>query len=274
MTTTPISPENAPSTLEEILQLGRFNIRLLATKLGIFENEAAKNAFLSCNTEEQARTVLNAVLELRGSKKGKKGAAAAAAPAVTRTPVTSKKAAPPPPPEEEEEEEEEETDEEEEETEEEETEEEEEEEEEEAPPQAPPPPRRTAATKAAGTPVRTPVATSAAPATPAAAAKPAGEQVINAIKSMQAGIAELQGVLGSNAANLESLQLGVAECTRMSSLAVSLSLKVAEEVLRAGREEIILSALEDFVNDKKIIEGYVQQQATPKPTTKKAGKGK
>lgn len=274
MTTIPISPENAPSTLEEILQLGRFNIRLLATKLGIFENEAAKNAFLSCNTEEQARTVLNAVLELRGSKKGKKGAAAAA-PAVTRTPVTSKKAAPPPPPEEEEEEE---TDEEEEEAEEEETEEEEEEEEEEeAPPQAPPPPRRTAATaatKAAGTPVRTPVATSAAPATPAATAKPAGEQVINAIKSMQAGIAELQGVLGSNASNLESLQLGVAECTRMSSLAVSLSLKVAEEVLRAGREEIILSALEDFVNDKKIIEGYVQQQAAPKPTTKKAGKGK
>jgi hypothetical protein len=84
MTATQISVSTAPREIEGLKKAGRFNLRVLAQELGLFENEAAKTAFMSASNDQQAETVLKYLLEKDGgpktSGKGGGGAASGRAP--------------------------------------------------------------------------------------------------------------------------------------------------------------------------------------------------
>lgn len=79
MTAVKISLETAPDNYEDMLKLGRFNLRLLAQALGVFSTEQKKSAFMQSKNEEQATELLALVQAQRGG--GKKPA---------RQPATSK----------------------------------------------------------------------------------------------------------------------------------------------------------------------------------------
>lgn len=88
MTAVKLNLENAPTTMEEMLKIGRFNGRLLAQEIGMFTSEAEKASFMQLPNEKQAEALLAAVLKLKSGGKGAKPAAAG-----TRTPSTGKPAA-------------------------------------------------------------------------------------------------------------------------------------------------------------------------------------
>lgn len=87
MTAVKLSLENAPTTLEEMLKIGRFNYRLFAQEVGLFNSEAEKASFMQLSNDKQAEALLAAVLRLKSGGKGKPAAAAG-----TRTPSTGKPA--------------------------------------------------------------------------------------------------------------------------------------------------------------------------------------
>jgi hypothetical protein len=89
MTSAKLSLETAPTTLEEMLKIGRFNFRLLAQELGLFADDTAKASFMQLSNEGQAKALLDAATKLRGGGKGKPAAAAGAG-ATQRTPATGK----------------------------------------------------------------------------------------------------------------------------------------------------------------------------------------
>lgn len=73
-----LDPSNAPRDLAQLTHKGRFQIRTLATALGILEDPEKKAAFMGFNTEQQAKVVLDA---LQAADAGGGAAAPAAAPA-------------------------------------------------------------------------------------------------------------------------------------------------------------------------------------------------
>lgn len=287
MTVTPASIETAPTDPAELATIGRFNVRVLAQKLGIFDgaDEAARTAFLAQDFAAQCQQVSDALIEARGGKKAKKGTAAPAAPA--RTPVNNKAKKAPPPEEEEEEEEvdEEEVDEE--------TEEEVDDEEEEAPP--PPPVRRTtggvparapvAAPKAAPAAQRTPATATAAaplrnPAT-AAAAPQAGAQLLGVVQSLQKTVNDIAGVVQGLADNMAALQDSIVLGYRHTAIGTSVSLKVAEQALGANAADVIQIAMEELNATENVIAQFISADpaeevpaAKPKGTKVKVNKGK
>lgn len=298
MTTTPASIDTAPTDVTELAALGRFNVRMLAQKLGIFDStdEAARTAFLAQDFTVQCQQVSDTLIEARGGKKPKKGAAAAAAAAPARTPVNSKpkKAAPPPPPEDEEEDDEEVDDEEaDEEVDEEEV--DEEDDEEEAPP--PPPARRptggvparapVAAPKAAPPPARAPAA--AAPVrTPAAAAAPQagaqGAQLLSVVQGLQKTVNDIAGVVQGLAESMVALQDSVVLGYRHTAVGTGVSLKIAEQILGANSIDVITVAMEELVSTEAAIAQFINADpeaeeapapvAKPKGTKVKGAKGK
>jgi hypothetical protein len=296
MTTTPASIETAPTDVAELALIGRFNVRMLAQKLGIFDSadEAARTAFLAQNFEVQCQQVSDALIEARGGKKAKKGAAAAAAPA--RTPVNSKtkKAAPPPPPEDEEEDDEE-VDEEEVDEEVDEEEVDEEDDEEEAPP--PPPARRAtggvparapvAAPKAAPPPARAPAAAAAPVRTPAAAAAPQagvqGAQLLTVVQNLQKTVNDIAGVVQGLAESVSALQDSVVLGYRHTAVGTGVSLKIAEQILGANSIDVITVAMEELCSTEAAIAQFINADpeeeapapvAKPKGTKVKGSKGK
>jgi hypothetical protein len=106
MTAVKICLETAPDNYEDMLKLGRFNLRLLAQELGVFASEKNKASFMQLKNEDQATELVSLVQQARGGggkkpaarqpatgKTGatkKPGAAATSAPAeeTTRAPVT------------------------------------------------------------------------------------------------------------------------------------------------------------------------------------------
>lgn len=86
MTAVKISLDAAPTTMEEMLKMGRFNYRILAQELGMFNSEAEKAAFMQMASDKQAEALLAEVIRAKGGK----GAAAAAAAPTGRTPSTGK----------------------------------------------------------------------------------------------------------------------------------------------------------------------------------------
>jgi hypothetical protein len=93
MTTAKPSLETAPTTLEDMMKLGRFNLRLFAQELGLFATEESKASFMQLSNEGQAQALLAAADKLRkGGGKGKPAAAAGTG-ATQRTPSTGKAAA-------------------------------------------------------------------------------------------------------------------------------------------------------------------------------------
>lgn len=77
MTVTQMNIDTAPRELEALTKTGRYNLRTVATQLGLMEGEKAKQAFMSLSQEEQAKAVLAALLEKDGG--GKKAASNGAA---------------------------------------------------------------------------------------------------------------------------------------------------------------------------------------------------
>lgn len=79
MTATQLTPETAPRDLEGLKKAGRFNLRVLAQQLGIFETEANKTAFMQASNDQQAETILKLLQEKDGGGKASKGGGGAAA---------------------------------------------------------------------------------------------------------------------------------------------------------------------------------------------------
>lgn len=69
MTSTQVTVETAPRDLEGLKKAGRFNLRVLAQELGLFEKEADKTAFMQASNDQQAETVLKYLLEKDGGPK-------------------------------------------------------------------------------------------------------------------------------------------------------------------------------------------------------------
>lgn len=61
MALTKLTIETAPRDRQELVEKGRFNLRALATELGMLQTEDTKSAFMSQSTEEQAKQVLEAL---------------------------------------------------------------------------------------------------------------------------------------------------------------------------------------------------------------------
>lgn len=84
MTSTQISVETAPRDLEELKKVGRYNLRVLAQAIGLFETEANKTSFMQASNDQQAETILKLLLEKdgvgKGASKGAGGAATGRAP--------------------------------------------------------------------------------------------------------------------------------------------------------------------------------------------------
>lgn len=87
MSQTQLTPETAPRDAAELAKIGRFNLRMLAEKLGLFSDEATKAAFMSLSNEEQADNCAKALAALDGAK-APAGKAGGGTP--PRTPQTSK----------------------------------------------------------------------------------------------------------------------------------------------------------------------------------------
>jgi len=85
--TAAVTVETCPTTVEEIANLGRYQMRSLAEQLNIFSSGDEKQAFLRLDVPGQASEVLKAKLEY---DKAKSGGGKPASKAVTRTPSTTK----------------------------------------------------------------------------------------------------------------------------------------------------------------------------------------
>ncbi len=81
--------ETCPTTVEEIVALGRYNLRALADQFGLLADSDSKQSFLKLSTEDQAAAIHAAKVDHDKQKGGGKTTTKAA---VTRTPVTSKAA--------------------------------------------------------------------------------------------------------------------------------------------------------------------------------------
>lgn len=73
MTSAQLSIETAPRNLEELKKIGRFNLRSLATLLGVFENEANKAAFMQLTNDQQAENILTLLQAKDGTGKATSG---------------------------------------------------------------------------------------------------------------------------------------------------------------------------------------------------------
>ena len=186
MTATQLSPETAPRDLEALKQVGRFNLRALATQLKHFEgNEANKQAFMNATNDQQAETIFKLLQELDGGGKAK-------------------------------------------------------------------PASRTPSTKNAG--AAKPNGTSAAAKTPPS--EPAGntggsvgggaEKILAAISSLNAKYDGIKESLDNLSAIVGQLQGVSAGTNRFVALSIGLSMKLAEETLGAGPEQILETVLEDM----------------------------
>lgn len=78
MTATQITVATAPRDLEGLKKAGRFNLRVLAQELGIFNSETDKTSFMQASNDQQAETVLKYLQEKDGGPKntGKGGGGA------------------------------------------------------------------------------------------------------------------------------------------------------------------------------------------------------
>lgn len=281
-----ITVENAPTDPVELKAVcGRFNIRLLAAKLGIFdqENPAERDAFLVLPIEEQCNKVCDKLIEVRGggkAKKGKKAAEAAAPPA--RTPVNKGKAAPPPTEEDEEDEEENEEEDEVDEADEEETDEEEDGDDAPTPPPAKSPAKAQVgrAPVSAATTGRTPTSAPATRAPVAAAAgKPAasGEQILGILQRLVTAVEGLAGSQKTLSETVLGMQDTIANTLQATNLSVGIALKTAMEVTRSSAEDLIGSALEDMASVGAMVDQYYEELNAAKPPkapkkTPRAGK--
>lgn len=88
MTSTQISIETAPRDLEGLKKVGRFNLRILAQAIGLFETEANKTAFMQATNDQQAETIMKLLQEKDGVSKPAAGKGGAGAGAATRSPST------------------------------------------------------------------------------------------------------------------------------------------------------------------------------------------
>lgn len=82
--------ETCPTTVEEIVALGRYNLRALADQFGLLADSDSKQSFLKLSTEDQAAAIHAAKVDHDKQKGG--GGKTTTKAAVTRTPVTSKAA--------------------------------------------------------------------------------------------------------------------------------------------------------------------------------------
>ena len=258
MTATTISVQNTSTDPAAIQECGRYNVRMLASQLGMLDDEAFKVSFLGEPFPTQCQLVSEEMIRQGvGIGAGKKGKKAAAAAPPARTPVTKKKAAVVQE-EDEEEEVEEEEEEEEEEVEEEEVEEEEEEVDDEEEVEVKVPAKKGVVAK--GAPVRTPAKVQTAPAKTAPARSPVtstrttaeapaagekGQQVIAVLKGVSSKLTGIQEAMGNVSAVLEVLQATAAGLDSAVSLLTSIALTHASQAMDASPIDLLGSAIDD-----------------------------
>lgn len=82
--------DTAPRDAAELSKIGRFNLRNIATALGLMQNEKEKAEFMALANEQMGAVIAPVLHELDKAKNGSpKGAAAKPAEQPVRTPVTS-----------------------------------------------------------------------------------------------------------------------------------------------------------------------------------------
>ena len=259
MTATTISVQNTSTDPAAIQECGRYNVRMLASQLGMLDDEAFKVSFLGEPFPTQCQLVSEEMIRQGvGIGAGKKGKKASAAAPPARTPVTKKKAAVVQEEDEEEEEEEVEEEEEEEEVEEEEVEEEEEEVDDEEEVEVKVPAKKGVVAK--GAPVRTPAKVQTAPAKTAPARSPVtstrttaeapaagekGQQVIAVLKGVSSKLTGIQEAMGNVSAVLEVLQATAAGLDSAVSLLTSIALTHASQAMDASPIDLLGSAIDD-----------------------------
>lgn len=187
MTTTQVTAQSAPRDTEGLSKLGRFNLRILAQEIGMFDSEANKGAFMSLNSEGQVKAVQAKLAELDG--------ATASTPA--RTP--SNKGA-----------------------------------------------KGGAKAAANGAAAATPAASQAAPAAGAAPAGAASAQLLAKLDAMASAVEGLREEVSNLAGQLAQTQSMTAANNRFVTVAIGLSLKLAEQVLEAGAEQVLGAVIDDM----------------------------
>lgn len=192
MTVTSLTVDTAPRNLEELVKAGRYNLRTVATQLNLMADEKSKQAFMSLGQEEQAKTVLAALLERDGG--GKKAAANGAA---VRQP--SNKGA-------------------------------------------------KGGAKAATTETTAAVTT---------AGGEGASQVIALLKGIKESLDSLTERMGNVEESVGGLELHVAGTNKLVSVALSLNLTLAENILGAPPAQVLQTSIEDVSTIEPALRAFI-----------------
>lgn len=192
MTVTQMNIDTAPRDLEALTKTGRYNLRTVATQLGLMEGEKAKQAFMSLSQEDQAKTVLAALQEKDGG--GKKAAASNGA--AVRQP--SNKGA------------------------------------------------KAATTKAA-----------TSDAAVATAGDVGAAQVIALLAGIKESLDSLAERLESVESNVEGLESHVAGTNKLVSVALSLNLTLAENILGAPPAAVLQTSIDDVAGIEPALRAFL-----------------